>query len=386
MKRILSLLLTFALLLSCAPFACAETVVSLQTIETGSCGDGVTWEFDPDTGALSVTGSGAIRNYGNSYGGDGSEAPWSSYKSSIQSVVIGSGVTGVGNEAFAGCTALAHVTLPDGLTRIGYSAFAGCSALKEISLPDSLTSIGAYAFFYSGLGFASYENAKYLGNSVNPYLVLVEAESKSVASVRMHDGAKCIAENAFAKCAALKTVTLAGSVTHIGADAFSGCEKLTWTYFTGDLAAWCGIAFANAAANPLYAARAKNLNVGGNWIAGNLAIPDGVTRIGAYAFSGCDRLASVSFPVSVTQIGSGAFADCLNLTDVHYAGTQEQWESVDRGSDEENEALFFALLHENSTGPRTPIPGDVNRDNIVNAKDITLLRRHLAGGYGVELG
>ena len=31
------------------------------------------------------------------------------------------------------------------------------------------------------------------------------------------------------------------------------------------------------------------------------------------------------------------------------------------------------------------LPGDLNRDGVVNAKDITLLRRYVAGGYGVEL-
>ena len=32
------------------------------------------------------------------------------------------------------------------------------------------------------------------------------------------------------------------------------------------------------------------------------------------------------------------------------------------------------------------VPGDISNDGVVNAKDITILRRALAGGYGVTLG
>ena len=32
-----------------------------------------------------------------------------------------------------------------------------------------------------------------------------------------------------------------------------------------------------------------------------------------------------------------------------------------------------------------PAPGDLNEDGFVNAKDVTLLRRFIAGGYGVTL-
>ena len=47
-----------------------------------------------------------------------------------------------------------------------------------------------------------------------------------------------------------------------------------------------------------------------------VTLPDGLTRIGAEAFSGCDGLTSITIPNSVTSIGYGAFEDCHGLTSV----------------------------------------------------------------------
>ena len=65
--------------------------------ESGTCGDNVTWTLNTSTGALTITGTGAMTDYTNS-----SPAPWYSYRSSITSVSIGCGVTRIGNNAFNG--------------------------------------------------------------------------------------------------------------------------------------------------------------------------------------------------------------------------------------------------------------------------------------------
>ena len=46
----------------------------------------------------------------------------------------------------------------------------------------------------------------------------------------------------------------------------------------------------------------------------NINIPDSVTSIGDFAFSGCDSLTSINIPNGVTNIGQGAFKNCGSLS------------------------------------------------------------------------
>lgn len=45
-------------------------------------------------------------------------------------------------------------------------------------------------------------------------------------------------------------------------------------------------------------------------------MPNGVTIIGDYAFSGCKNLTEITIPDNVTSIGGYAFSACTNLTNV----------------------------------------------------------------------
>ena len=63
-----------------------------------------------------------------------------------------------------------------------------------------------------------------------------------------------------------------------------------------------------------------------------VVIEEGVTKIGDYAFCSCENLTSVTIARSVKNIGNYAFSDCDNLTNVYYAGTQEEWKTVEKGS------------------------------------------------------
>ena len=49
---------------------------------------------------------------------------------------------------------------------------------------------------------------------------------------------------------------------------------------------------------------------------GDVVIPEGVTEIGSWAFSGCSSLTSVTIPKGVTIIGDCAFSNCSGLTSV----------------------------------------------------------------------
>lgn len=115
-----------------------------------------------------------------------------------------------------------------------------------------------------------------------------------------------IGYSAFSGCSGLTSVTIGNGVTSIGRDAFSGCSGLTDVYYTGDLAGWMDIEFGGSYANPTY--YADNLYIDGELLEGDIAIPDGVTKINAYAFYRCSGLTSVIIPDGVTSIDGYAFA------------------------------------------------------------------------------
>lgn len=56
-------------------------------------------------------------------------------------------VTGIGNDAFRGCTGLTSITILNSVTSIGDWAFERCTGLTSITIPDSVKSIGSKAFY-----------------------------------------------------------------------------------------------------------------------------------------------------------------------------------------------------------------------------------------------
>ena len=67
-----------------------------------------------------------------------------------------------------------------------------------------------------------------------------------------------------------------------------------------------------------------------------ITIPDGVERIGMGAFNDCSNLLTIFIPDSVSYIGNYAFFFCYTLKNVHYYGSQEQWDAIEIGADNEN--------------------------------------------------
>ncbi len=148
----------------------------------------------------------------------------------------------------------------------------------------------------------------------------------TLISIIIPDGVTNIGSYAFSGCSSLTSVTIPDGVTSIGNSAFDGCSRLTNIYYEGDIVSWCGIGGLRSLMS--YRSSDRKLFIDGQEITGDLTIPDGVTNIGSYAFSGCNSLTSVTIPDSVTSIGYDAFSQCYKLTTVFYKGSAEGWDEI----------------------------------------------------------
>lgn len=187
-------------------------------------------------------------------------------------------------------------------TKIGYGAFYNCRGLTSVTIPNSVISVEEKAFCgCSGLD----------GVVTNDGWVL--CVNGNVASAEIPDGVKQIVPGAFAGHTELTSVKLPPTLERISEKDFSGCTGLDGVYIS-DLAAWCGVEFESAKANPLYYAKKLYLNEKELIY---LDIPKGVEEIGQYAFYNCNRFMSVTIPPNVKSVGMDAFGGCSGLSAVN---------------------------------------------------------------------
>ncbi len=233
-------------------FALNNDGASYSVVGIGTCED--TDIVIPDTHeGLSVTTIG--------------EAAFSDQNKLI-SIFIPDSVTTIENYAFYDCTSLTDVTLGNNVAYIGETAFHDNKSLVNINIPNSVKKMGLTVFDgCSKLATTSWGPYKYLGNSENPYLYLLDMEFHSSGTYEHH-------------------------LIH---------EK---TRFIG-LREQCACVL-------------------------DLIIPEEVVFIDQWAFWGAN-LVSVSIPKTVTHIGPGAFWECYELRSVEFTGTVEEWNKIELG-------------------------------------------------------
>lgn len=274
---------------------------------------------------------------------------------SLTSITIPEGVTSLEHMCFAQCKGLLSISLPQSISCINYAVFWGCSSLTAISLPDKMERIESNAF----------------GECVN------------LKTINLPEGIPAIYNSTFYNCRSLTSISIPESVGMIGSEAFFGCSDITSllipknvysienSAFIGcyglnsitvdpsnrmydsrdncnaiietctnsiiigcpntvipqsvteiDWYAFSGITdFGSIISNSPHIECSKDYNAVINittktLIAGhsNTIIPDGVTCIGRYAFGDCKDLVSIDIPDGVTCIGDDAFRGCINLS------------------------------------------------------------------------
>ncbi len=215
----------------------------------------------------------------------------------LHTVEIGDGVETI-DDAFYDCPNLNRVSIGDGTKELTNNSFSPrwgeeselhtltigeglCDfdwyvdfpKLKKLILPNSLRSCGSLKKCPK-LELVKYDNALYLGNDSNPYLVLVRPIDNSITSCSVAPTTKIIADDAFSQCTFLNNVDIPSSVITIGSSAFDECTGLT-----------------------------------------EINIPDSVDHLGSYAFSGCVNIKNITLGKGLKHIGANPIALCYDCDD-----------------------------------------------------------------------
>ena len=206
-------------------------------------------------------------------------------------------VTGIGEDAFAGCKDLESVTIPNSVMSIGSWAFTGCTSLTSLSIPNSVTSIGSCAFSECN-GLTSIA----IGNSVTNIGSGAFMECTGLTSVTIPNSVKTIDSDAFRGCWGLRSVTIGNSVTNIGSGAFYGCHLASVTINSN------AIMSKNSDNKPLF-------NTFGEQVT-DFLIGEDVKAIGYGVFGGYHNLASVTISKNVTKISKYAFSTYIRIANL----------------------------------------------------------------------
>ena len=322
-----TILILFILAVVLALIPTLSVNANAAEIAGGSCGKNVTWTLD-DGGVLTISGNGAMSDYVFDVATQGTNAPWYSYNSTITSVVVGEGITYVGEFSFMNLHKITSVTLPSTLDKIGGHSFQHLYGLKSIALPKRLKTIGTYAFagpvfeelhlpesLQSLEGLAISANKVYIDSlehwldldflpdpadvlsqgSCSPVMNELYIGGSLVTHITIPDGTTEILPYRFYKVASLQSVTIPNSVTSIGEGAFWG-SGLREALVPDSVTTLGKYVFMEC----------KELT--------KARLPEGLEEIPAHIFRSCGKLSDFVMPNSVNSIAENAFEGCVSLT------------------------------------------------------------------------
>ncbi len=287
----------------------------------------------------------------------------------ITEISLPYGITEIGEYAFTSCENLKEITLPESVTVIGTNAFSSCGFesfiipgkvteierntfsncynLAKVFIPSSVTYIAPYAFdayrlstvYYEGtadefdaikketygyemlqMAYKYYEADASDMNENPEYYVRFNEDMNSLIITQYNGTDKNVVlpeelygypvtgieSNAFGG-SLVESLTISSSISYINGTAFNGVKSFKVSEENSFFTAFGGVLFTKGMTELVRFPDVANVS--------SYNIPEGVSRIGNYAFMATD-LTSVKIPSSVTSIGYYAFANMHELTSI----------------------------------------------------------------------
>ncbi len=197
----------------------------------------------------------------------------------IDNYIIKNGTKVICDNAFVECCNLLQISLPSSIVTIGNSAFEECHCLENIVIPNGVKNIGEKAFSWC----------------------------ESMESINIPNSVKSIGEFAFFNCLSLQSIIIPNCLTNISDGMFEGCAYLQHIKIPNTV---------TRIGRHTFSCNYSDANFGPHSSLVSIIIPDSVTFIEEYAFSGCLSLRAISIPSNITKIEKGVFLGCTSLESI----------------------------------------------------------------------
>ncbi len=286
-NKFLSIILAILMVVTIIPIT-----ASAADPTSGTCGENVTWEYNESTNTMSISGQGPMYGYEVDAFKFIDERPWITYdrQNELEQVVIDEGITGIGYNSFNTCFKLRYVTLPASVTYIDENAFYDCPILivHYLGTEEEWNNVTVYS------GNENLLNAKFYFGDYKP----------------TSDSGTCGENVTWTYDGDTRTLTIAGTgamnnyafdiSNDLGFDEYKYDGDRPWEDYKYEIQ--------------------------------KVVVSNGVTAIGNNAFRLFVSLKDVEISNSVTKINYRALYHCDNLTDIYYSGTEEEWNSITKGT------------------------------------------------------
>lgn len=321
---------------------------------SGYTDNGLLWTYTEDSFSahLYIDGDGEMDNYSST-----SPSPWAQYLRYVSDIVIGEGITTIGDYAFNYSNAkLKNISIPTTVTSIGQRAFSGgiCETVPLVVIPEGVTTIGAYAFY--NIGSRNNKSATVVlpstlrtigdhafycsaGTEDDSYRITVYSLASTPPSISGetfciddNEDATVYCPNPSAYSEWLGGAYLGGDGKSMPFSSYGITGNQFWGYNNGTLSLYPSdgkvSGYNNINMNNVSSVKINGYvtSVAESAFLGyiklkSITIPSPVTEIGNNAFNGCISLKTATVPDGLLSIGEKAFSGCQSLTSFTIPGS-----------------------------------------------------------------